>query len=125
MGKAAVLSDGRVAYFPEGAPEGQTIDVEDLLAGTTKTVVAFSGSAKATSLTLSGNGLVWAQQSTVIKVESGPLAGGGGFESCTPVPLSPVELSSLDLSFARSSPALVAGAPVPAQYADEPPCIES
>ncbi len=127
LGSDAVLSDGRVAFLSTDAssPEGITIDVRNLLAGTTKPVVTFSGSASADSLALSGNGLAWAQQSTVVNVVRGPAPGGGSFESCTPVALSPIELASLDLRDIPSSPVVVRGVPVPSQYANEPPCIES
>jgi hypothetical protein len=125
LGSEAVLSDGRVAFLSTDAsnPESMTIDVRNLLAGTTRTVVVFSGSASADSLALSGNGLAWAQQSTVVNVLSGPTA-GGFFEECTRVPLSPLELANLDLRDIPSSPVVVRGVPVPPQYANEPPCIE-
>jgi len=121
-----VLSDGRVAFLSTdaGDPESMTIDVRNLLAGTTRTVVVFSGSVSANSLALSGNELAWVQQSTVVNVLSGTAPGGGSFESCTPVPLSPIELASLDLRDIPSSPVLVRGVPIPPQYANEPPCIE-
>ena len=127
LGSDAVLSDGRVAFLSTDAsdPESTTIDVRNLLAGTTRTVVDFTGSASANSLALSGNELAWAQQSTVVNVLSGPAPGGGSFESCTPVPLSPIELASLDLRDIPSSPVLVRGVPIPPQYANEPPCIEA
>jgi hypothetical protein len=126
LGDDAVLSDGRVAFLsPDaGNPESMTIDVRNLLAGTTRTVVVFSGSVSADGLALSGNGLAWSQQSTVVNVVSGPAPGGGSFESCTPVALSPIELASLDLRDIPSSPVVVRGVPVPPQYANEPPCIE-
>jgi hypothetical protein len=127
LGSDAVLSDGHVAFLSTDArnPESTTIDVRNLPAGTTKTVVAFSGSVSATSLALSGNELAWAQQSTVVNVVSGPSPGGGSFESCTPVALSPIELVSLDLREIPSSPVVVRGVPIPPQYAHEPRCIEA
>ena len=127
LGSDAVLSDGRAAFLSTDAsdPESTTIDVRNLLAGTTRTVVVFTGSVSANSLALSGNGLAWAQQSTVVNVLSGPTAGGGSFESCTPVALSPLELASLNLRDIPSSPVVVSGAPIPPQYANEPPCIEA
>jgi hypothetical protein len=127
LGDDAVLSDGRVAFLSTdaGNPESTTIDVRNLPAGTTKTVVVFTGSVSATSLALSGNELAWAQQSTVVNVLSGPTPGGGSFERCTPIALSPIELVSLDLRDTPSSPVVVRGAPIPPQYAHEPPCIEA
>lgn len=127
LGSDAVLSDGRVAYLSNDAsnPQGMTIDVRNLLAGTTRTVVLFSGSAVANSLALSGNGLAWAQQSTVLNVVRGPTAGGGSFEECKDVPLSPPELASLDLRDVPSPPVVVSGVPIPPQYANEPSCIEA
>ncbi len=127
LGSDAVLSDGHVAFLSTDAsgPESTTIDVRNLLAGRTRTVVVFTGSVSANSLALNGNGLAWAQQSTVVNVLSGPTAGGGSFENCTPVPLSPLELASLDLRDIPSSPVVVRGVPVPPQYANEPPCIEA
>jgi hypothetical protein len=126
LGSDAVLSDGRVAFLSTdaGSPEGMTIDVRNLLAGTTKTVVVFTGSVSANSLALSGNELARAQQSTVLNVVSGPAPGGGSFESCTPVALSPLELASLNLRDIPSSPVLVRGVPIPPQYTNEPSCIE-
>ena len=105
------------------APNSTTIEVRNLLAGTTRTVVVFSGSVSAESLALSGNELAWAQQSTVLNVVSGPTAGGGSFESCTTVALSPPELASLDLRDMPHQPVVVSGVPIPPQYANEPPCI--
>ncbi len=127
LGSDAVLSDGRVAFLSTDAsnPESTTIEVRNLLAGTTRTIVVFSGSASADSLALSGNGLAWAQQSTVVNVLSGPTAGGGSFEECKDVPLSPPELTSLDLRDIPSPPVVVSGVPIPPQYANEPPCIEA
>jgi hypothetical protein len=128
LGSDAVLSDGRVAFLSANAsdPENMTIDVRNLLSATTRTAVVFTGSAHSTSLALSGPELAWAQQSTVVNVVTGPLAGGGGFEECKEVPLSPPELASLDLrGTPSSSPVLVSGVPVPPQYAHEPPCIEA
>jgi hypothetical protein len=126
LGSDAVLSAGRVAFFSADAGNsgGRTIDVRNLLAGTTRRVVVFTGSVSADSLALSGNELAWAQQSTVVNVLSGPAPGGGSFESCTPVPLSPIELANLDLRNIPSSPVVVHGVPIPPQYANEPPCIE-
>jgi hypothetical protein len=127
LGSDAVLSDGRVAFLSPNAgnPESTTIDVRNLLASTTRTVVVFTGSVSANSLALSGNKLAWAQQSTVVNVLSGLSPGGGSFENCTPVALSPLELASLDLRDIPSSPVVVYGAPIPPQYANEPPCIEA
>jgi hypothetical protein len=123
LGSDAVLSDGRVAFSSAEASglERMTIDVTNLLAGTTQTVVVFSGSVSAYGLALSGDELAWAQQSTVLNVTVGPIAGGGS--SCVPVPLSPVELASVDLR-ETSPPVLVTGVPIPPQYANEPPCIQ-
>jgi hypothetical protein len=125
LGTTAVLSDGRVAFFSSDASNrgGQTIDVRDLLHGTTRAVVAFSGSMNGVSLALSGNALTWAQQSVVVNVVTGTTAGGGRFETCEDVPLSPVELVSLDLRHIRSSPVVDRGVPIPPRYANEPPCI--
>ncbi len=119
LGGDPVLSDGRVAFLP-GAGGG--IDVRDLLNGTTRTVVAFSGSVSPVygGLALRGTRLVWAQQSIVVNVVRTAFS-----ESCTSVPLSPVELASHDLPDVPSSPALVTGVPIPPQYANEPPCIEA
>ena len=127
LGSDAVLSEGHVAFLSTdaGNPESTTIDVRNLLAGTTKTVVAFSGSVSADGLALSGNELAWAQQSIVVNVVNGLSPGGGSFENCTPVALSPIELASLDLRDIPSSPVAVHGAPIPPQYANEPPCIEA
>ena len=126
LGSDAVLSDGRVAFLSTDAssPESMAIDVRNLLAGTTRTVVVFSGSVSADSLALSGNGLAWAQQSTVVNVVSGPAPGGGSFGECKIVPLSPLELASLNLRDIPSSPVVIRGVPVPPQYANEPPCNE-
>jgi hypothetical protein len=126
LGSEAVLSDGRVVFLSAdpGSPERATIDVMNLLAGTARTVVAFSGSAGPDGLALSGEHLAWAQQSTVVNVRGGPAAGGGSFEECKEVPLGPIELASLDLRDTPSPPVLVSGAPIPPQYANEPPCIE-
>jgi hypothetical protein len=118
LGSDAVLSDGRVAFF--STDENETIDVVDLLTDTRRTIVSFSGSMHATSLAFSGNGLTWAQQSSVIEVVTAP-----GFQECRNVALSPVELASLDLRFVPSSPISVSGAPIPAQYANQPPCIRA
>jgi hypothetical protein len=125
LGNTAVLSDGRVAFFsPDaGSRGGQTIEVRKLLDGATSTVVAFSGSMNGVSLALSGNVLAWAQQSVVVHVVRGTAAGGGSFVECNDVPLSPVELATLDLRRIRSSPVVVGGVPIPSQYANEPPCI--
>ncbi len=125
LGGDAVLSDGRVAFLSTDAsnPNSTTIEVRNLLAGTTRTVVVFSGSVSAESLALSGNELAWAQQSTVLNVVRGPIAGGGLSESCTTVALSPPELASLDLRDMPHKPVVVSGVPIPPQYANEPPCI--
>ena len=127
LGSDAVLSDGRVAFLSTDAsdPESATIDVRNLLANTTRTVVVFSGSVNPNSLALSGNELAWVQQSTVVNVVTGPLPGGGGSEECKEVPLSPPELASLDLRSTPSPPVVVNGVPIPPQYANEPPCIEA
>jgi hypothetical protein len=127
LGSDAVLSHGRVAFLSADAssPDSTTIDVRDLLAGTTRTVVVFSGSVSGDGLALSGNELAWAQQSTVVNVITGPVAGGGSFEECKAVPLSPPELASLDLRDVASQPVLVSGVPIPPQYAHEQPCIEA
>lgn len=127
LGSDAVLSDGRVAFLSGDGNTGNStaIEVRNLLAGTTRTVVLFTGSAGANSLALSGNGLAWVQQSTVLNVVGGPTPGGGSFESCTTVALSPPELASLDLRNNPSAPVVVGGVPIPPQYANEPPCIEA
>jgi hypothetical protein len=118
LGGDAVLSDGRVAFLSRA---GGGIDVRDLLHGTTRTVVAFSGSVSPLheGLALSGTLLVWAQQSAVVDVVK-----TANSESCTSVPLSPVELASLPLANSPRSPVRMTGAPIPPQYANEPPCIE-
>jgi hypothetical protein len=118
LGSDAVLSDGRAAFLPSA---GGGIDVRDLLHGTTGTVVAFSGSVSPLyeGLALSGTQLVWAQQSTVVNVVR-----TANSQTCTSVPLSPVELASLDVRNIPSSPVLITGAPIPLQYASEPPCGE-
>ena len=85
--------------------------------------MAFSGSVSAQGLALGGNGLAWAQQSSVVNVVRGPGPGGSSFYACIPVPLSPVELASLDLRHRRTTPVLVSGVPIPPQYANEPPCV--
>lgn len=127
LGSDAVLSDGRVAFLSTDPsdPASTTVDVRNLLAGTTTTVVVFAGSVHANGLALSGNELAWDQQSTVVNVVGGPTAGGGSFEECKDVPLSPPELASLDLGDIPSPPLVVSGAPIPPQYANEPPCIEA
>jgi hypothetical protein len=127
LGRDAVLSDGRVAFLSHetGGAQDETIDVRDLLDGATSELVSFLGTASADGVALSGDTLVWAQQSTVLDVTSGPAAGGGSFTSCVPVELGPVELASVDLREIRSSPVLVTGAPIPPQYRNEPPCIEA
>jgi hypothetical protein len=126
LGRDAVLSKGRVAFFSrEGSDRnGAPIVVKDLLDGATRTVVGFSGSVSATSLALHGSRLAWAQQSIVISVVSSETA-QGLFYSCTPVPLSSVELASLQLRDLPSSPLVVTGAPIPPQYANEPGCVET
>ena len=126
LGTDAVLSEGRVAFFSpqEGDRNGAPIVVEDLLDAATRTVVAFSGSVSATSLALHGTRLAWVQQSTVISVVRSETA-QGRTESCTPVPLSPVELASLELRDLPPSPLVVTGAPIPPRYANEPVCVES
>jgi hypothetical protein len=120
LGSDAVLSDGRVVFLSTeaGTPGGTTIELRNLLTGTTRTVVVFSGSAGADGLALSGNELAWAQQSTVVSVDDGP-----GFEDCKNVPLSPPELARLDLGKIAARPVVVPGVPIPSQYAHEPPCI--
>jgi hypothetical protein len=123
-----VLSDGRVAFFSGGdclfGLLGGTIEVTNLLAGTTRTVVVFSGSLVGDGLALSGDGLAWAQHSAVFNVETGVEPGGGSsYESCGYVPLSPVELASLDLRYIPSSPIVLSGVPIPPQYAHEPGCL--
>jgi hypothetical protein len=124
LGRDAVLSEGRVAFFSRegGDRNGAPIVVKDLLDGATRTVVAFSGSVSATRLALYGSRLAWVQQSTVISVVSSETA-RGRFYSCTPVPLSPVELAGLELRDLPSSPVVVTGAPIPPQYANEPVCV--
>jgi hypothetical protein len=127
LGEGAALSDGRVAFFstePRGS-ENPTIEVRNLLAGTARTAVVFTGSASAESLALSGEELAWAQQSTVVQVLSRPTPGGGSFESCTRVALGPIELASLDMRSNPTSPVVVGGVPIPPQYANEPGCVES
>lgn len=117
LGDDIVLSDGRVAFLPRGA---RTIDVRDLRDGTTRKVVAFSGTVNPTGLSLAGSRLLWAQQSTVVDVVRTPNS-----ESCTSVPLSPVELASFDLAAGPASPLQMTGAPIPPQYANEPGCVEA
>jgi hypothetical protein len=117
LGDDAVLSDGRVAFVSRAAP---AIDVTNLRAGTTRRVVTFSGTVRPAGLSLAGNRLVWAQQSAVVDVVRTP-----NTESCTSVPLSPVELASVDLADGRLLPAQMTGAPIPPQYSNEPECIES
>jgi hypothetical protein len=118
LGPNAVLSAGRVAFLSSDPSGGhEKIDLKDLRTGTTRTIVAFSGSVSAQGLALSGNGLAWAQQSSVISVTR-----GGWSYSCTPVFLSPVELAALDLGETRHTPLVVKGVPIPPQYANEPPC---
>jgi len=123
LGKAAVLSDGRVAFFSAG---GEAIGVKDLHTGTTRTIVRLAGSVsadgprgEAEGLSLSGNELAWVQQSSVLQVTRTQFG-----ETCTSVPLSPVEILSVDLRRLPSSPVVVSGAPIPPQYANEPVCIE-
>jgi hypothetical protein len=130
LGNDAVLSHGRVAFFTAGdcvfglpGSPGGTIEVKNLLAGLTRTVVVFSGSLAAQGLALSSNRLAWAQESTVFSVVRGVNPGGGSFEECGYVPLSPVELASADLRHVPSTPVVFRGAPVPPQYANEPPCL--
>ena len=114
LGSDAVLSDGRVAFLSTDAssPNSTRIEVRNLLAGTTRTLVVFSGSVSAHSLALSGNELAWDQQSTVLNVESSPT-----FESCTTVALSPPELAHLDLRDIPATPVAVSGVPIPPPYA--------
>lgn len=127
LGRDAVLSDGRVAFLSHesGGAQAETIDVRDLLDGATSELVSFSGTASADGVALSGDTLVWAQQSTVVHVTTGAIAGGGSFTSCVPIELGPVELESAGLREVRTFPVRVAGAPIPPQYANEPPCIEA
>lgn len=117
LGRAAVLSDGRVAFLSSHHGR-ETIDVRNLLTGSSQTIIAFSGSVSAVGLALSGNGLAWAQQSSVINVVN-----DAHTYSCTPVALSPVELASLDLRRAPAAPVLVEGVPIPPQYANERGCV--
>ena len=126
LGSDAVLSEGRVAFFSREGDDRNAapIIVKDLLDGATRRVVAFSGSVSATKLTLYGSRLAWVQQSTVTNVEDTTTARGRLY-SCTEVPLSPTELASVDLRKIPSSPIVVSGAPIPPQYANEPPCIEA
>jgi len=126
LGGDAVLSYGRVAFLSQdgGDHNGAPIVVKDLLDGATRTVVAFSGSVRATGLAFYGSRLAWAQQSTVISVVTSEAA-QGRTESCTQVPLGPVELGSLELRDLPPSPLVVTGAPIPPQYANEPVCIEA
>jgi hypothetical protein len=127
LGTDAVLSDGRVAFLSTeaGTPDGARIELRNLHAGTTRKVVVFSGSVGVDSLALSGDELAWSQQSTVVSVNDGPAPGGGYFEECKDVPLSPPELAGLDLRKIPAQPFVVRGIPIPPQYAHEPPCIEA
>lgn len=59
----ASLSDGHIAYVPSSEGEAERIDVLDLATSTTRTVVAFSGSARLEGFGLGGNALAWSQQS--------------------------------------------------------------
>jgi hypothetical protein len=122
LGGDASLSAGRVAFLSYDRNGEQTIDLRDLLTRRTSTIVAFSGSVSTRGLALSGNGLAWAQQSSVLNVVGGPAAGGGSFYECIPVALSPVQLAGLDLRRPRST-RVVSGVPIPPQYANEPPCL--
>ena len=113
--RVVTLCEGRVAYFSsDGASGAEAIDVDR------RTVVVFAGTASGEGLALSGNELASSQQSAVVNV----VTATGASYSCTPVPLSPVELASLDVRDIPSTPVLVSGVPVPPQYANEPPCIE-
>jgi hypothetical protein len=124
LGGDASLSAGRVAFLSSDPRNGeQTLDLRDLRTGRVSTIVAFSGSVSAQGLALGGNGLAWAQQSSVVNVVRGPGPGGSSFYACIPVPLSPVELASLDLRHRHTTPVLVSGVPIPPQYANEPPCV--
>lgn len=119
LGSDPSLSDGRVAFYATNASgTGPAIDVENLLDGRSRTVVTFAGSAGSESLALDGESLAWAQQSTVINVTQPVRA-----SSCTIVPLGPVELGALNLR-SIAAPVVVTGAPIPPQYANEPPCFE-
>jgi len=111
LGSDAALSDGRVAFLStEAGISGDTaIDVRNLLAATTRTVVVFTGSASTESLALNGDTLAWTQQSTAI-------------ENCATVPLSALELASLDMRDWTASPFVVRGVPAPAQDPGERRC---
>jgi len=85
--------------------------VRNLLAATTRTVVVFTGSASTESLALNGDTLAWTQQSTAI-------------ENCATVPLSALELASLDMRDWTASPFVVRGVPAPAQDPGERRCEE-
>jgi hypothetical protein len=130
LGDDAVLSDGRVAFFSSsaGSADDETIDLTDLRSGATRTLVTLAGTLNASGgllgrgalrLALSGDSLTWSQQSTVLEVTSTRYS-----ETCRSVPLSPVELVSIDLRRMPSSSIVVNGAPIPSQYANEPACIE-
>lgn len=121
LGNDAELSGGRVAFFSSDPSDGaETIDVADLRAGVTRAIVTFPGTASASSLGFSGNGLAWAQQSTVVNVTKTP-----DTYSCTRVALGPLQLVSVDLRSVPSSPLVEDGAPIPPQYAHEPMCVEA
>ena len=129
LGDDAVLSDGRVAFFSftAGGADDETIDLRDLRSGGTRTLVTFTGTVNASSrlfglearLALSGDSLTWSQQSSVLEVIRTQQS-----ETCRLVPLSPVELASVDLRHIPSSPIVVNGPPIPPQYANEAPCLK-
>ncbi len=124
LGRDAVLSNGRVAFlsYESHGAGAAPIVVTDLLNGSSSTVVAFAGTVHAENLAFDGDTLAWAQQSTVVEVTNTRTVGGGGMESCGAVALTPVELATLDLRRLGSRSILVSGAPIPPQYANEPPC---
>jgi len=111
-GVDAQLSDRRVAFS-----SGNSIAVMDLHSGSTRTIATFTGTATAYYLGLTGNELAWAQQSSVWTCTA-----AGSLITYTRVLLTPTQLVGIDLRSIGSAPLVIDGAPIPLQYANEPPC---
>jgi hypothetical protein len=112
-GAHAELSDRRVAFF-----SGQSITVMDLHSGSTRPIATFPGTATPSYFAISGNELAWAQQSSVLTCTA-----AGSLITSTRVLLTPTQLVGIDLRSIGSAPLVIDGAPIPPQYANEPPCV--
>jgi hypothetical protein len=103
---AAALSDGRLAYtaYVSGTADEEAIEVIDLAANTTRTVVSFPGSAGVLGVDLSGTELAWAEQSLGYDTGMGCAIGDG--RALTPVQLTHASITSPE-------PIIEPGLPVP------------